>query len=300
MRASILAIVMLFSSAAFASSDERASGGLRDVLRRFRPANQSFPPGGSGSNDESCKTGKAANLALASLYGSCQAPQTAKGPAPGGGKDSCGSELPQSGEIKSTFNSGCGSGGMPEYSQAGARMQLKGDVVSFPNKKTDCSGIASGIQCRAGNNLKPGQDDCKPATTAEMINWGKGGDCYERVTDGKLKAGDMIVTRKGGGSGHVVTIADDKSGGGGGPDDYMIVEASSKATGIVKRSPAASGQSTAQAFKSALAGGDGGGSWAVLRHKGDKAAGCKSNKKRTFEGEQCVQSCPNISPETKI
>lgn len=296
------AFIGLLMNSAQAQRDDRARGVLRSLpVPQYQGSSSAS---GGVSDEESCKSGKAANLALASLYGSCQAPMTAKGPAPGGGKDACGSDLPQSGEIKSTFQSGCGSGGMPEYSQEGARMQLKGDVVSFPNKKTDCSGIASGIQCRAGNNFKPGQDDCKPATTAEMINWGKGGDCYERVTDGKLKAGDMIVTRKGsggkGGSGHVVTIADDKNGGGGSPDDYMIVEASSKSTGIVKRSPAAAGQATAQAFKSALSGGDGGGSWAVLRHKGDKMPGCKSNKKRTFEGEQCVQSCPNISPQIKI
>lgn len=298
-------VIVIFSlNTTHASRDERANGGF-DLLRRSLTGGG--PASGLGgvasNNEESCKIGKAANLALASLYGSCQAPATAKGPAPGGGVDSCGSELPQSGEIKSTYKSGCGSGGMPEYSQAGARMQLKGNVVSFPNKKTDCSGIASGIQCRAGNNLKPGDNSCKPSTTAEMINWGKGGDCYERVTDGKLKAGDMIVTRKGGGrggSGHVVTIADDKNGGGGSPDDYTIVEASSKKTGIIKRSPAAGGQATAQAFKKALAGGDGGGSWAVLRHKGDKAPGCKANQKRVFEGEQCVQSCPNISPQVSI
>lgn len=304
MKFALAFVIVIFSfNKSQANPDERARGVL-NILRNSKPANQSFPGGAGGADEEACKAGKATNLALASLYGSCQAPATAKGPAPGGGQDSCGSELPQSGEIKSTYKPGCGSGGMPEYSQEGARMQLKGDMVSFPNKKTDCSGIASGIQCRLGNNLKPGQDDCKPATTAEMINWGKGGDCYERVTDGKLKAGDMIVTRKGsrgqGGTGHVVTISDDKGGGSGNPDDYMIVEASSKKTGIIKRSPAAGGQSTAQAFKSALAGGDGGGSWAVLRHKGSKAPGCKSNKKRTFEGEQCVQSCPNLSPQISI
>lgn len=292
-KASIVLVAFVWSMISFAARDERGR-----VFFTPRPQNQSFSSPTSDANSESCKSGKAANLAIASLFGSCEAPKTSKGPAVGGGNDLCGNELPQSGEIKSTFQSGCGSGGMPEYSQEGERMKLEGNVVKFPSKKTDCSGLASGILCRAGNNIKPGDSSCKAHTTEEMINWGKGGDCFERVTDGKLKPGDMIVTRSDGGTGHVVTVADDK--GGGGPDDFTVAEASSKKTGIVKRSPAAAGSATARAFKNALAGGDGGGQWAVLRHTGEKNKACKADQKRNFEGEQCVQSCPNISPDVNI
>jgi len=270
----VLTSALVFISwAAQSQPDERARG------VRSTPFQTTITYGSNESKNPGCEVARSANLTIAALYGS--------------------SSSPHPGDIKSTLGQSCGSSSMPAYSQAITR-NITAPTLSLKDRKMDCSYMASFIQCRAGNNIKPNDESCKGVTTADMIGWGKGNDCFERVTDGKVQAGDMIVTRKeGNGSGHVVTICNQKEGGIG-PDDFTSCEASSTKTGIVKKSLGEGTSATARALKNALAGGDGGGNWTVLRHKGDKVPGCKAKAKRQIEGEQCVQSCPGVGPEVTI
>lgn len=81
-KAHVVLMVLVWSQMTLASRDERGR-----VFFTPRPQNISSPS--NEANSESCKSGKAANLAIASLFGSCEAPKTSKGPAVGGGDDMC-------------------------------------------------------------------------------------------------------------------------------------------------------------------------------------------------------------------
>jgi hypothetical protein len=293
MTRSILALIVMFMSfSSFASRDERANG------LRFSLPSVTGSGGGASSSDQQwqCKLSAGALCGMASLYGSLDAAKVSE-PAPSGGAASCGVEPPRSASVKSV--SGKCASRKPAYSQADPRMSASAGKISFGNNDTDCSGLVTGNLCRAGANLKPGQNDCKPATTAEMIDWGKGSDCFEQV-QAPFQNGDIFVSR-GNGKGHTFQVCHAPAEGASSPSELSVCESASTKTGVVVRTldKTSMGSSIAGlAVKKGFSGKSK--NQIVLRHVGSKKSGCVNASPPKFENEDCLGSCSSISPEAKL
>lgn len=267
--------------------DERASSHLPPLTLFTAPAQSTST---ADAKSPECIGASAARLALAALYQGCKAAETSKGGATG--QDACQNQT-ETGNIKSTFGqdkSGggqCGMGGQPQYSQAGARIQVTNNVC-YPGAKTDCSAFVCGTLARAGQNVSPGKP-CTNATTEEMVNWGP--PCFEKVTDGQIKDGDIIVGRAGS-SGHTGRVCGQSGSSVEASSNlsaFQFCHAASQNSGILMQ------PLDQVAANSKIGGAIKGGGGVILRHVGDKVSGCTSPPK-PFQGEDCVKNCPNINP----
>lgn len=103
----------------------------------------------------------------------------------------------------------CGSSAKPHYSQRAPRMTYRRGVLDpAPNGTNDCSAFVSSIIYSSGLRVTPKQSNFVAFTTANMISWGEGGDCFKvgRFTENSsVVPGDVIVARRHG-VGHVVMV----------------------------------------------------------------------------------------------
>lgn len=251
------------------------------------------------AKSNACRGATATRLALAVLYQGCQAAEVSRR---GFSTDVCDNDT-KSGAIRASFGRGkssggsCGMGrGMPQYSQAGARVSVGRNTVSYPGGRTDCSGFVCGTLARAGQNIFPGKP-CRNTNTADMMSWAHS-RCFEIVRNGKLQEGDIIVGRSGG-HGHTGRICGQKGEEDGTPEptgnpsNLQICHAASGSMGILM-------QPLDQIMGFTPIGGAiraPGRIGYVLRHVGNKVPGCMSKEPMTFQGETCVKSCPNINSQ---
>ena len=165
-----------------------------------------------------CHIAAAGRMTLSAIYGTCQAGQTML-------PNASNERLPEDGVCAGTSSSdrdlrglqslynrrerNCGASKPPQYSQSAPRMTYQRGVIDpAPNGKNDCSAFVSSILHASGSRIRPNETSFKAYTTASIVGWGDGDDCFAipKFTEStSLLPGDLIVGRRGR-HGHVVMV----------------------------------------------------------------------------------------------
>jgi hypothetical protein len=213
---SLICFCLLFPLIASAAGETvRGGSGRRAGRGATTRASSPAAPGATAN----CTLAAAGRKALSAIYGTCAVGQTMQ-PNPSNDR------LPDNGVCAGSASSdrdtrslsalwarrprSCGATGTPHYSQESPRMSvLRGNVIdAAPRGHNDCSAFVSSILHTSGSRISPRDRDYKAFSTAAIIGWGSGGDCFNvpRFSEStSLLPGDIVVAR-GGDEGHVIMV----------------------------------------------------------------------------------------------